>query len=197
MCDQPRPVLGRPPLSLSGITSAKTPNPNPMSRSFAFLSLRPLLLAALFLAIGGAVHAQTVSLDFETVGQLTNNFAFLAANSTNPTTSTVYGEAAALGAGGGRGVDLVGSGDNTGVYTNRTFSFRPGQFLGASMKFKLKTATGSGRALSFGFLNTTNGGPGALTDFGSVYFTTIRLNTLGANTSTGRPSWPCRTAIPV
>ena len=154
-----------------------------MSRSFAFQNLRPLLLAALFLAIGGTVHAQTVSLDFETVGQLTNNFAFLAANSTNPTTSTVYGEAAAVGVGGSRGVDLVGSGDNTGVYTNRSFSFRPGQFLGASMKFKLKTATGSGRALSFGFLNTTNEMPGSLTSFGSVYFTTIRLNTLGANAS--------------
>lgn len=141
---------------------------------------RLLLLASVLLASVPA-KAQTVSLDFETIGQLTNSFLFLGNNSTSPITSTVYGELAGSGAGGGRGVDLVGSGDNTAVFTNQSFSFRPGQFLGASMKFKLKTATASGRALSFGIVNTTNNVPGSLTDFGSVYFTSVRLNTLGAN----------------
>ncbi len=36
-------------------------------------------------------------------------------------------------------------------------------------------------SLSFGFLNTTNEVPCSLTSFGSVYFTTIRLNTIAAN----------------
>ncbi len=155
-----------------------------MQCSLVFRSLRVAVLAVLFLAIGsGLLRAQTVSLDFETIGQLTNNFTFLTNNSTTPITGTnaVYGEAASVGAGGGRGVELVGNADITGVYTNRTFSFLPGRFVGASMKFKLKAATGSGRAVSFGFLNTTNGTPTPLNDLGSAYFTSIRLNTIAAN----------------
>ena len=46
-----------------------------MQRSLVFRSLRVTVLAVLVLAIGGGLlRAQTVSLDFETIGQLTNNF---------------------------------------------------------------------------------------------------------------------------
>ena len=143
-----------------------------------------MALAVLFLAMGGRpVQAQAVSLDFETIGQLTNNFMFFANGSTNPIPSSSFSEEAGTGAGASRGISLVGNVDSTAVYTNSTFSFRPGRILGASMKFKLKngTAGSTNRALSLGFLNTTNGNPGSMTNFGGVFYTSVSINTVGAN----------------
>ncbi|HEX4645106.1 MAG TPA: fibronectin type III domain-containing protein, partial [Verrucomicrobiae bacterium] len=116
--------------------------------------------------------AQTVFLDFNTVGQYTNNFnPWNAANNGANGLNYSFMESPTAGVGGG-GVSVFQNTDTTAIYKSGSWDFSTnGSTITASLMVKANGQS-SGSKIQFGIINTNNNG---LNDNTNVAFETFRF----------------------
>src|SRR6266481_9792898 len=134
-----------------------------------YLRLCTFLCLTLFLK-SGAGFAQTTFLDFNTVGQYTNNFNPWNDNGGTDGGSYAFTESATAGAGGSRGVSIFQSTDTTTTYKTTSWDFSTnGATFFLSTLIKANAQTGR---MQFGIMNTNYNG---LNNNAGVAFETYRL----------------------
>jgi hypothetical protein len=143
------------------------------------------------LATALSTFAQSVSIDFNTPGQLANNFNFYT-NATppvgNPYTQYPIGGIGNSGAVGVAAGGTTVTADSTGIYKSQSFDFsKAGAQLTISEYVNLIPVTSGGnRLLQLGFVNENtsgmNGNPG-------LAFMSLRLSTVGTSGNTYTPAY--------
>src|SRR5258708_6280030 len=102
--------------------------------------------------------AQTVFLNFNTVGQYTNNFNPWNANGTGDGLNYSYMESPTAGVGGGGGISVFQSTDTTAIYKSGSWDFSTnGATITISVMVKANGQS-SGNKIQLGILNTNNNG---------------------------------------
>jgi uncharacterized repeat protein (TIGR03806 family) len=143
------------------------PNPSKVSP----LTLRRTFGLILLLASGAGCFAQTAFLDFNSIGQYTNNFNPWNDNGTGSNGGNYcFAENATAGVGGGRGVGIFQSADTTATYKTGSWDFSTN---GATLIFSiLLNANAQTGRMQFGILNTNYNG---LNNNSGNAFETFRL----------------------
>jgi hypothetical protein len=156
-----------------------------LSRRFTSLFLRRAVLCGALAAVVLLLQprraaAQATLLDFNTVGQFTNNFGgrFLQ----TPGTAEVWFESTTNGGVGGAGVGgaldgvLGSANDTTLTYLGDAYDFsQDGKTINVSMMVKIKAPTANNRALHLGFMCSTNQ---SMNDVAPAAYVSVRLNSV-------------------
>lgn len=123
----------------------------------------------------GICASGAIAFDFDTVGQLTNNFG--AKNAQTPANAAAFYEVRTNGVAGSGSLDGNGlSPDSTFTVLGSPYDFsRDGRSLNMSMMVKIKAPTANTRTLSFGFISMTNS---SINTALNMSYMTVRLNTV-------------------
>src|SRR6266404_2714854 len=142
----------------------------PVSSNVRDLRHSTFLWLIFFLPGAAACFAQTTFLDFNTIGQYTNNFNPWNDNGGVDGASYSFAENATAGAGGSRGVSVFQSTDTTATYKSGSWDFSTnGATFILSTLIKANAQTGR---MQFGIINTNQNG---LNNNAGIAFETYRL----------------------
>ncbi len=143
----------------------------------SFASWRSLLLMLPLLA-AHSLFGQAAFIDFNSVGQFTNNFS--GRNFQTANTVGVWYETNGAGVSGSASLDGINNSgnDTTMTYGTDAFDFSTdGKTLNVSMMVKIKSPTAAAKALQLGFISSTNL---SMNDFNPNAFMSVRFGSSAA-----------------